>query len=432
MAREHWTGSDLPRILDKIRYGISRGAYPNETAVRTQIVQPILHGLGWDVYDPDHVCAEYPLRLKTATRRIDLALCVSNRNPRCIVELKSTEYALKQIGRSDGDRQLFEYSFHAGAPLALLTNGVNWRFYSTQSAGTYAERLVSTFDFETDSLDDIAARLERYLSYANTKSGKAADFAREDLNARLDQHKAQEAIPRAWALLVEGDLDERLATLLAEATSSLTDGKPTRRAIADFLRRLKPDGGRRQRKSHEDPATATTKTLAGRKAAHTKAVRAYESAVKRRAPRAVVDAAKARVQASASRLGTAVPIGSQPAPTPDTPAVRYWLLGEECLAKNAKEAYVAVFTAFAERDPDFLTRVGPKLRGHKNRGVARTKQELSSNESMANSGAMLPGNWWLLTKLGNRAKIQSLRTACDAAGIRFGDPAGLDISLPNT
>ena len=154
--------------------------------------------LGWDFYNPDQVCLEYTLKLKTATRRIDLALCVSNRNLRCIVELKSTEYALKRIGRSDGDRQLFEYSFHAGAPLALLTNGVNWCFYSTQSAGTYEERLVSTLDIETDTLDEIAVGLKRYLSYANTESGKAADHAREDLNARMDQHKAREAIPRAF------------------------------------------------------------------------------------------------------------------------------------------------------------------------------------------------------------------------------------------
>ena len=35
-----------------IRDGIARNAYPNETAVRTQIVQRILHELGWNVFDP--------------------------------------------------------------------------------------------------------------------------------------------------------------------------------------------------------------------------------------------------------------------------------------------------------------------------------------------------------------------------------------------
>ena len=156
-------------------------------------MQRILHELGWSVFDPDKVCNEYTLKLKTTSRRIDLALCVKNRNPRCIIELKSTEYDLKEVGRSDGDRQLFEYAFHAGAPLALLTNGVNWRFYSTFSAGTYAERLVRNLDIETEPPDEVAAALDRYLSYANTESGRAADYARVDLDKRVDRHTTNAA-----------------------------------------------------------------------------------------------------------------------------------------------------------------------------------------------------------------------------------------------
>ena len=300
-----------------------------------------------------------------------MALCVSNRNPRCIVELKSAEYDLKRIGRSDGDRQLFEYSFHAGAPLALLTNGVNWRFYSTQSAGTYEECLVRSLDIETDAPEKVAVALDRYLSYSNTESGKAADFAREDLNARIDRHKARETIPRAWAHLVEGDLDARLADLLIETTASLTEARPARKDVADFLSRLKPEAhGNRPRKSH-------------------KAV----------APPRLPPAVGAR----------------------NTATVRYWLLGAEKAAKNAKEAYIAVFAALAERDPDFLNRVAPKLRGRKNRGVAQAKPELSSNYLMVKSGVRLPGDWWLLTHLSNPSKIQSLRIACEAAGIRYGN-----------
>ena len=202
--------SDLTSVLTQIRRGITRNAYPNETAVRTQIVQRILHELGWNVFDPDKVCNEFSLKLETKTRRIDLALCVSNRNPRCIIELKSTDYDLKQIGRSDGDKQLFQYAFHAGAPVALLTNGVGWRFYSTYGAGTYAERLVRAVDIETQPLEEIAAVLDRYLSYANTESGKAAHYAVEDLHDRIGRYKARQEIPRAWSRLVGEDPDERL------------------------------------------------------------------------------------------------------------------------------------------------------------------------------------------------------------------------------
>ena len=133
-----------------------------------------------------------------------------------------------QGGRSDGDRQLFEYAFHAGAPLALLTNGVNWRFYSTFSAGTYAERLVRNLDIETEPPDEVAAALDRYLSYANTESGRAADYARVDLDKRVDRRKAREAIPRAWTQLVENEADGRLTALLIDATSALVESAPAK------------------------------------------------------------------------------------------------------------------------------------------------------------------------------------------------------------
>ena len=53
--------TELRAVLIEIRDGIARNAYPNETAVRTQIVQRILHELGWNVFDPDQVCNEYTL-----------------------------------------------------------------------------------------------------------------------------------------------------------------------------------------------------------------------------------------------------------------------------------------------------------------------------------------------------------------------------------
>ena len=378
----------LADVLARIRDGVARNAYPNETAVRTQIVQRVLHELGWDVFDPDRVCNEYTLKLKTTTRRIDLALCVSNRSPRCIVELKSTDHDLKQIGRSDGDRQLFEYAFHAGAPLALLTNGINWRFYSTLSAGTYAERLVRALDIETESLAEAATALERYLSFGNTESGRAADYARTDLDRRIDRHKAREAIPRAWTHLVENDPEQRLAVLLVEATSRLVDTAPSMEDVADFVRRLRPD---------------IPRTRESRK-------------VRAPAPKAPAPMATVVRSTEEAREGQ----------------VRYCLLGSQQVARNAREAYIAIFRQLADRDPDFLARVEPRLRGRKNRGVAEKKQDLSAVDAMKASASLLPGGWWLLTHMSNLQKLQALKKACESAGIPFGDQAGLDIHLPNT
>ena len=286
--------------------------------------------------------------------------------------------------------------------MALLTNRVGWRFYSTYGAGTYAERLVRALDIETQPLEEIAAVLDRYLSYANTESGKAAHYAVEDLHDRIGRYKARQEIPRAWSRLVGEDPDERMVALLTEATSSLVESAPAKQDVVEFLRCLKPDDGPSQRKSKQSRKSAS-KTLI----------------------------------AAASKPG---PLVENPAPSvephpPTQPAngggVRYYLLGEERVAKNARGAYVAIFSDLAKRDPNFLSRIEPKLRGRKNRGVARSKQELAANEVMARTAVSLAGDWWLLTNISNKRKIHALRVACEVAGILFGDRRGLYIDLPN-
>ena len=263
--------------------------------------------------------------------------------------------------------------------------------YSTHSAGTYAERLVRTLDIEAEPLDEVAAALDRYLSFPNTASGRAADYARVDLDKRIDRHKAKEAIPRAWTRLVEDGPDGRLAALLLDATSSLVDSAPAKQDVADYLRHLKSDD-RPSSRARKRTRTSPPKTLA---------------------PMVKENRGDDKKTAAHSE------------------GVRYHLLGKERVAKNARDAYVTVFKTLAERDGGFLNRVDPKLRGRKNRGLARTNRELSDSDSMVRSAALLPGDWWLLTHLSNKQKTHSLRIACDVAGIPFGERAGLELILPN-
>ena len=286
--------------------------------------------------------------------------------------------------------------------MALLTNGNSWRFYSTYGAGTYAERLVRALDIETQPLQEIAAVLDRYLSYANTESGKAAHYAVEDLHDRIGRYKARQEIPHAWSRLVGDDPDEWMVALLTEATSSRVESAPAKQDVVEFLRCLKPDGGPSIRKSKQSRKSASKKPIAA----------AFEPGPPVQNP--------------------ARPVEPHRTNRPDDGGgVRYYLLGEQRTAKNARAAYVAIFKDLAEQEPDFPSRVEPKLRGRKNRGVARTKQGLASRESVVRSAASLPGSWYLLTHMSNKQKIHSLRIACRTAGIPFGDRSGLEIDLPN-
>lgn len=370
----------LVAFVRRVKEGLARQAFQNETAVRSQIVLPILECLGWDIYDTATVSHEYALKVRDSTRRVDLGLLIPGRGLHCIVELKA-------VGQSQGDEQLFEYAYLSGAPLALLSNGEHWRFYVTYRPGSYDERLVRTLDFANQSPDDIATALDRYLSYEHTASGKAADFARADLEKNANRNRAKKRIPEAWQWLVDGRGDERLVDLLIEVTSRLSDYAPAKEDVATFLHNLKPSGAQGLRSD-------TTRK---------------------------------------GRRGPVEVPAKAPAPVaPGSKAVRYCLLGAVHSTHSAVRAYVQIFRALAERDDDLLKRLEPQLRGRKNRHLARQVADLSANEAMRQGAVSLPGGWWLLTHLSNKNKVSVLRTVCKAAGIPFGRRDGLQIALPNS
>lgn len=105
--------------IEAIRAGIKAGRFPNEASVSQGIVLRLLNALGWPAYDTDAVWPEYAL----GGRRVDFALCSPPSKPLAFIEVK-------QIGQSDGaERQLFEYAFHIGVPMAILTDGREWNFF---------------------------------------------------------------------------------------------------------------------------------------------------------------------------------------------------------------------------------------------------------------------------------------------------------------
>src|SRR5690348_12957479 len=116
----------LEQLVEAVRARLESGAYPNEAAVSLAILLPVLRSLGWDDSDPQQVSPEYT----QAGRRVDFALFGHPGRPSVFIEVKG-------VGRSlDGDRQLFEYAFHEGIPLCVLTDGREWSFYLPGGQGT--------------------------------------------------------------------------------------------------------------------------------------------------------------------------------------------------------------------------------------------------------------------------------------------------------
>ena len=215
----------LEQDISDIRENLRRGRYPNEAAVSQGIVRRLLATLGWPIYDTQVVYPEYTLE----GRRVDFALCHPASKPRIFIEVKG-------VGKGNkAERQLFEYAFHQGVPLAVLTDGREWSFFLPAGAGSYDERRVYKLNLAEHDVATSVRRLERYLRYEAVCSEEAFIAAQEDYRDIAREREIHEALPKAWAKLV-AEKDELLLEVVAECVENLCGYRPTPNTVSRFLR----------------------------------------------------------------------------------------------------------------------------------------------------------------------------------------------------
>lgn len=358
--------------VEEIREGLKVGRFQSEAAVSQGIVLRLLGALGWPAYDTQVVCPEYGLE----GRRVDFALCHPANKPRVFIEVK-------QVGQGDGgERQLFEYAFHKGIPLAILTDGREWNFFLPAEAGDYGERRVYKLDLIEREIEECVRRFERYLKYEEVCSGTALTAARDDYQDVARARQIRDALPQAWLKLVEEE-DELLLELLADRVESLCGYKPDPDTAARFLSN-----------SVQLRTTPQVHTLPR----PTAAVRS--SAPEARAP--------------------------DRAPT----ATGFVLQGEFSPCRNARDVLVSVIEALADRDPSFLERfVALPRHGRTRRYIARDRDELYPGRAdlVQEHSYQLRSGYWLGINISRKQVERIITTACEVAGIRYG--ADLKINL---
>lgn len=349
---------DLAQHIEEIRAGVKAGRYVNEASVSQGIVLRLLQALGWPSYDTQIICPEYSLE----GRRVDFALCHPATKPIAFIEVK-------QIGQSDGaERQLFEYAFHVGVPLAILTDGQEWNFFLPAEQGSYGERRVYKLDIVERDIAECVARMNRYINYEAITSGRAIAAAREDYKDVARDRKVRATLPEAWTKLVVEE-DELLLELVAEQVESLCGFKPDLDTVAGFLKKCVP------------PTIAPLPPV----------------------PR------------------------PEPRPHPFEPGppghVGFSLNGKFSRQRNAKDVLVNVFETLAARDASFLERFASLPRhGRKRRYLARTQDELyPGRPDLARENSVKVGSvWYLGTNASRQAINRIIEMACEVAGINFG------------
>ena len=225
----------LKEHIDDIQKRLERNEFESEAAVRQGIIERLLGVLAWPTFDTKVVFPEYGVE----GRKVDYALCNNASTPCVFIEVK-------RVGNIDeGIKQLFEYAFHTGVPIVVLTDGQKWRFYHPAGEGSYEDRKVVELDLIVEDSEECAKSLNRYLNYELVQIGEAAEVIAEDYKSIVNQRKIEERLPEVWSELVQ-EQNEYLLLAVMEKAKEKFGYEPTEKQVLTFLKSL-------QRKTESKP-----------------------------------------------------------------------------------------------------------------------------------------------------------------------------------
>ena len=369
--------NDLEYTIDMIVGNIRAHKFTNEAAVREAIVVPVLAALGWETLDPDIVYREYQIE----NRRVDYGLVAVGSTPTIIVEVK----AIGQI--VGGDKQLFEYAFLEGVPMAVLSDGREWSFYLPGEHGNYEDRRVYKLDLLERELKEICEVLKRYLEFERVKSGEAMEDARSDYRTAAQKRQAEETIARAWQDLIE-EPDELLIELLVEKTERICGFRPEVEQIEKFI----------------------VEELVERSAA---------PEIRTSSPKKPSD------RPGATRKETAVPRKN-----PGSREISYRLFGVDKVSKTAKDALIEILREMSKNDRHFFNKLSQTAQGKRRNHLSRTREGVYPlRPDLADNAVEIAPGWWLGVNIANREKQRILERACEVLQIEYGKD--LEITFPS-
>jgi hypothetical protein len=369
-------------LLQRIRDGLARGAYPNERAVSTSIVVPVLRELGWDDSDPTVVKPEYV----TGNGRVDYALSPRAGSPAVFVEVKG-------VGKSgEADRQLFEYAFHEGAQIAVLTDGRVWSFYLPGQFGSYDERRVFQLDLLERDEAEAERRLTRYLARERIQTGSALSDASADYHDQAARRRAAEKLPQAWADILRGP-DADLVRLLQDTVEALSGHRPSDEAVADFLSSMVSDHG-------TVPRSGTQKL--------------QRSASPHIRPSTGISAASLVAQRPSTEDGDRL----------------MWRIGTASgTGKNQVTVWVSFLSELFRRYPDKQQAMANAVRTRSRNNIARAVSDVYPEQPKiaARSNAHLPNGWIVGTNESSATKTRIAVKAVEACGLTWDQDAELKL-----
>lgn len=260
---------EFEKMLSDIRKQIEDHGkfYRLEKNVKEYIVVAVLTELSWERYQIRDIQRERSTR---EGRRVDLALCDNNGDPKVFIEVK-------RLGLGDTEeakKQAWDYAVDANIPLVVVTDGKKWSFYLLAEEGGYEDRCFCRLNLSESSLPKSCDILHKYLDRSKVISKKAVIDAEGVLNARM-------VLPDAWTGILQRKKDYPLLKgLIGELVAEVerrVGVPPDDNEVIDFLQSLESknygkDTRQPRPKSERGQSLAPSSVPPGRKATATKAV----------------------------------------------------------------------------------------------------------------------------------------------------------------
>ena len=188
----------MKSILIDIKEQLRSGVFKNEEHVRFSLVGRIVQGIGWNIWNPMEVNTEFNSVPNEDKTRVDMALFLPPWNmPSVFIEIKSVGKMLSNL--SDIEKQTRDYNRNNTAPISIITDGRNWKFYLSQTAGEFSQKCFETFDLldESKTIDDLESALQAFLSREQIANENAVHQALSYLKRTQKEKAMYEMLPTA-------------------------------------------------------------------------------------------------------------------------------------------------------------------------------------------------------------------------------------------
>jgi hypothetical protein len=218
--------------LTDIRQRLRNKDYHNEEHVRLALVARVVQQLGWDIWNPREVYAEFKATRKEDHTRVDLALFTHDFEATTIfIECKGVGGFAQDLAAVE--KQLRDYNRDHTALFTLITDGRHWRFYYSFTSGEFKDKLFCKVDLLTDDLEEVAAHFDTFLLRDNILNHSARHKAEAYLTLGKKERAMQDVLPDAQRLVSQPpfpSLPQAMVQLLAAKILTISVGE-----AQDFL-----------------------------------------------------------------------------------------------------------------------------------------------------------------------------------------------------